>query len=770
VAPEQLIGAVVPRPEDPASVTGRAEYAVDIDLPGMLHVALVRSEHPHARLVGVDTSAALAAPGAVAALTGADIPVKRIGYCVSDRPVIAHDRVRSVADIVAAVAAEDRRAAERAAKLVRVEYDPLPAVFSVEEALADGAPLLHEAKAEYAHRDFLTPFAITEPSNLSCHFRLRHGDLDTARARAAVVASDRFTTQRVEHCSLEPHAAVASLDADGRVVLWSSTGKPFRTAQQTALALGLGADELKLIQPVTGGDFGGKGEPTVEPICALLALKTGRPVRAVFTRTDEFRLSTARLPFEIEMAVGASEGGELLFVEADIWVDAGPYNGMAGQVTTLAGAMAPGPYDVAAARVDALCVYTNNTLGGAFRGFGNPQVTWAREQLVDRLAGRLGMDPLELRLRNVWRAGSVTAMGQRLADDEFGVGAASCLEALRSAGGEPERSAGPRSCRRRGRGIAVAQHGMGGGIFAGADTSTTVVHALAEGGILIRTGASDVGQGASTAIAQVVAHELSVSLGSISFVERDTTKVPWEGGASASRIAFLTGHSAAAAARDLAGKLRALAAAALECPVEELSLADGRVVHPSTGREIGFAELAARVEDTPTGTGTFHRTVVQLDENGQGSPFIAFDFGAQLAEVEVDLDTGAVDVLRLVSADDVGRAINPGIVEGQIVGAAVQGLGFATMEELVLANGVPQNAGFAAYRLPRAPDVPPIESIIVEEAQPNGPYGVKGAGEMGIICTAAAISNAIQDAVGVPIRRLPVDRDDILNSLDGGST
>ncbi len=750
-------------------MTGNAQFTVDLMRPGMLHVGLVRAAFPHARIVGIDVSRARSAPGVVDVITGQDFPDTRIGYCVQDRQLMAVKKVRSMSDVVAAVAAETPQAAEHAARLVVVDYEELPGAYSPAQAMAAGAPLVHEDKSRYSYRDFLAPFFVAEPSNESAHLRLRRGDVAQARRRANTVAAGHFSTSRQEHCSMEPHAALAEPGDDGRVVIWCSTGKPFRTRLQVALALDLEPEDVRLIQPPTGGDFGGKGEATVEPICALLAQRTGRPVHAAFSREDEFVLSTARIPFEIDLEMGADRDGRLRFVEAEVWTDAGPYNGIAGQVTTLACVMLSGPYDVDAIRIDGHCVYTNNPLTGSFRGFGNPQVTFAREQILDELARQLDLDPLEMRMRNAWRRSSVTATGQWLDPDIFGVGVLTCLERVAEARRALERAPAPHL--RRGWGVAAAQHGMGGGIFAGEDHSTTTIELERDGNVTVACGASDVGQGSDTTLAQVVAHELGLPLERVVFRPKDTDLVPWEGGASASRIMYLSGNSAGGAAATLREKLLEIAAGVLEASPADLRCRAGVVeVVGSPQACVSFEELATvsleRDGALPSGTSTFTRPVVQLDRDGQGSPFPAFDFGAQLAEVEVDLRTGMIRVLRLVAADDVGRAINPSIVEGQVKGAVVQGLGLALVEEIELSQGRVLTPSFAEYRLPRAPDLPPIESRIVEEPQRDNRYGAKGAGETGVICVAAAIANAVTDAVGVRLDHLPATPEQLLEALE----
>lgn len=762
------VGGRVPKVDAAALLSGRGRFASDVALPNMLHVGLVQSQHAHARITGVDLEEALRLPGVAAAVTAADVPHNQIGYCVADRPVLADGRVRSYADVVAAVAAADERTARYAASKVKVTYEPLPAIFSIEGACANHAVQLHPEKATYTYRPFLEPFYETAPGNVSSHFRLRHGDLDAARARTAAVARGRFTTPRVEHCSLEPHAAVACFDGvNGKLTIWSSTGKPFRTLQQTALALGLRTIDIKFLQLHVGGDFGGKGEPTVEPICALLALRTGRPVKAVFTREQEFILSTARLPFEIDLEMGADDAGRLTYLDGQILVDCGPYNGMAGQISTHAGVMLAGPYDLPAVEVDSLCVYTNNTQGGAFRGFGDPQVTFAREQLLDDLAQQCGKDPARFRLHNIWGDGATTATGQHLDPSVHGVGARDCLKAVTSNSLWTRRTSSPRSGRvRRGVGLAVAHHGLGGGIFAGADTSTVLVKLNLDGTVTVITGVTDVGQGAATTLCQLVASGLGLPLDDVGISSVDTDLAPWEGGASASRIGYLSGNATTEAVGDLRRQIVEVAADLSGAELHNPELSDGGV--RASNWAATLRQIAAHGQYCGRqliGIGRFRREVEQLNADGQGSPYPAFDYGAQVAEVEVDTATGQVRVVQLCVADDVGQVLNLGVVEGQILGAVAQGIGYALMEEMVLQRGQVLNPDFASYRLPRAADIPPVHSIIVEKQQPDGSLGAKGAGEIGIVCTAAAIANAIRDAIGTCVPELPMTPDRILHLL-----
>jgi carbon-monoxide dehydrogenase large subunit len=771
------VGARVPKRDAPALATGRARYATDLTLPGMLHAAVLHSAHAHARILRVDTSEAERLPGVHAVITARDVPHNLTGVSVSDRPVIAGDKVRYFGDIVAAVAAQTPAIAADALGRIRVDYEPLASVHTLDDALQPGAPLVHEDTTKYAFRAFVKPHPVYEANNISTRFVLRSGDVAAGRAAAAVVVRDRFQTQWVEHVSMEPHAAVASYDpASGRLTLWASTGKPFRTLLQTAPVLKIPHSQIHLIQTPTGGDFGGKGEPTLEPIVALLSMKTGRPVKGVYSREQEFTASTIKLPFTIDLEIGAAADGHLAFMDCVMQVDTGPYNGMAAEVAMWAAVSLQGPYDLAHIRATAECIYTNNLLGGSYRGFGNPQVTFARELLLDEIAKRLDLDPVEIRVRNAWKPGSKTCTGQVLDPATYAIAATETLEAAAAmCAWRDRRRASVRTGRiRRGIGMATMYHGIGGAIFAGADTSSITLHANLDGTITMLTGTAEIGQGSDTTLSQIVGDELGLPLSSIILAAKDTASVPYEGGSSASRVIYLSGNSARSAAREMARRLREVAADLMEASPGDVELGGGKAwIRGAPDRATGYGAVVLHAVNgmgfQPITTGTFRRPIIKLDENGQGAPFPAFVFATQVAEVEVDVETGKVRIQKIWAAHDVGKAINPMIVEGQIEGALGQGIGYAMTEEILIEGGQALNASLADYHIPTAVDMPPIETRIVEVPEPSGAYGAKGVGEPGLVPTAAAIANAIYDATGIRVTTLPMVPERVLNALRPGA-
>lgn len=771
------VGERLPKRDGMPIATGRAQYTADVELPGMLYCRLAYSQRPHAKIVRIDTSKALALPGVAAVITARDVPeLNRAGNAIGDREILASDKVRSYSDVIAAVAAVDEYTAARAVELIDVEYEDLPAVFTIEDALRPDAPHVHEDKTGYRVAPFMRNWVVREPGNLSTRFRLHRGDVDAAKDQAFAVVEDRFQTQRMEHFSMEPHAAVVSYDpSTGRLKVWSSTGKPFRTLGQLSLVLGIPMSRMQLLHLPAGGDFGGKGELTIEPYCALLSMRTGRPVKGVYTREEEFLASTCKTPFEIQMSIGATEDGRLLFMDGLLRADTGPYNSMSCMVSIHAATHMEGPYHVPNVRVESATVYTNNTLSGSFRGFGAPQVGFARENLLDRLAARLGMDPYELRLKNAWEPGAVTCTGQVLSPDKYSVSIRQTLEAIRDTV-ESSRAAAaeqPRPHIRRGWGIACAHHGIGGAIWSGADTSTVMLKVNLDGTVAMLAGIPEVGQGANTSLVQIVADALALPLSSIIVADQDTASVPYVGGASASRTIHVTGNAARIAGENLRAKMLELGALVLQADRDALTCANGTVfVTADPARVATFEEIVAYamrcLGEQPMAVGTYRAVGQPMDPEGRGEPFLGFDFATQLAEVEVDVETGQVRVTRLCTAVDVGKAINPTIVEGQIEGGAVMGMGFALSEEILLDSGQIVNPYAFDYRIPRFADLPDLSTILLETSDPGGPHGAKGAGEISMIPTAGAIANAIFNATGAVVTQLPMTPERVLAAIRRG--
>jgi CO/xanthine dehydrogenase Mo-binding subunit len=773
------VGARIPRIDAAAFATGRAPFATDLGLPGMLHCRLLYADRAPARVTRLDVSEAARLPGVEAVLTAADVPwMPMAGTSISARHLFVKDEVRSVGDVLAAVAAADAETAQRAVELIHAEYEDLPGVYTLEEALAPGATAVHPGKAQYPVASWMRRWFVEAAGNEATHFRMRKGDVAAARARSHVVVHDRLRTQRIEHFSMEPHAAVAVYDAAGdRVTVWCSSGKPFRTQAQLAELLRVPLNRVTIVFAPTGGDFGGKGEVTVEPYCAVLARRTGRPVKFVYTREEEFFAATCKTPFDIDLALGFDRDGRFLFADGELWLDTGAYNSMSAMISVYAAIHLEGPYAVPNVAVRSRCAFTHNTMSGSFRGFGNPQISFARESLVDDAAARLGLDPVEIRLRNAWQAGWANCTGQVLDPSKHGVhvrevvaaaAEASEFHARRRAAHEADGANRPR--RLRGVGMALAHHGLGGPALHGRDTGAAFVKANPDGTATLITGAADVGQGIDTALSQIVAEGLGLGRQAIAIASKTTDGVPQDLGASASRTTYFVGNATRAAALDLRRKLIAVAAEMLEADPADLECAEGRVfVRGAPARALAFAELVhysmRRLGEQPYGVGVHHGETGQLDENGQGDANCTFEYSCQVAEVEVDADTGEVRVVRLLSAQDVGRALNPMIVEGQMEGGMVMGLGFALLEEVVCDGGRVLNPFAFDYRTPRAGDMPELTTVMLEHRDPGGPYGAKGVGEICMNPTAAAIANAVADAIGTRVTSLPITPEKVLAAL-----
>jgi 4-hydroxybenzoyl-CoA reductase alpha subunit len=751
-----VVGAGVARLDGLEKVLGRAVYGVDVELPGMLVGKILRSPLPHARIRGIDAARARALPGVRAVLTGLDTPRRTYGFFkhldprFGDKLPLEVEKVRFAGDEVAAVAAVDEDTAREALALIEVDYEELPAVLDLDAALAPGAPLVHDGVA----------------GNVAGVVRRGAGDVEGGWRAADVVIERRYSTHAVAPCCLEPHQAVASYDpVSGTVTLWASTQMPFQLRAHLADVLGLPEAKVRIVKTTMGAGFGSRMEMHApDPVASLLSQRTRRPVRIVYSRAEEFQASRFRHPFRLDCRLGLRRDGRITALAAEALVDSGAYLSQATGVASVAGTNPFTIYDVPAFRYEARIVYTNKPYGGAYRGYGNPQGTFALESLVDEAAAELGLDPLELRRRNLYAAGDVSALGFRFTT----CAQRECLEAVANA-------LRAREPRRRGRGVGVAGlFGPGGGtrVHGNSDGCGAILKIDDDGSLQIITGGQEIGQGGSTVVAQVAAETLGVPYGSIRVESSDTNLMPWDLGTHGSRNTFVAGNAVAGAARKLLARMREVAAARLEAAPEDIVAADGRLaVRGAPGRSVTIAEIA-RSEHYRNGGALliaehfYDPPTEQPDQEGKGNKSAAYAFGFHGAEVDVDEETGEVRVLRMVAAHDVGRAINPLGVEGQVEGGIAQGLGFALFENMFADDGQTLLSNLQDYRIPVADDVPDaIETVLVETGDPEGPFGAKGVAEPGIIPVAPAIVNAIADAVGVRIRDLPATPEKILAAL-----
>ena len=763
------IGTTMPRLEALGKATGRAQYTDDITLPGMLFGVIVGSPHSHARIVFYDITKALAVPGVKAVVTGADLETRYMGLLVKDETVLAKERVRYSGEPVAAVAATSFAAAQQASRLIEIEYEELPAVFSPEEAMAPDAPILHENYATY-----FKVFAPVCEGNVLSHAELSTGDIGKGWEQSDLILENVYETQAQYHAYLEPVAAIAQVDPEGKVTVWSSTQSVFRTQANISDSLGLPRSRIRAIGPNVGGGFGAKSEATVQPLAVLLAQRTGRPVKVVLDRSEDMLTMRSRHPALMRIKSGVKRDGTFVAQEFDLIMDGGAYADDSPAVMMFALYFAAGPYRIPHTRSVGKVVYTNKLRAGAFRGFGNPQASFARELQIDEIAERLGIDPIEIRLKNVLQQGDRWIGGHAI--DTASIG--ECLEKARDASGWSKRRGEGGSLttngRRKGIGVAAVAH------ICGFLATSAIVRLLEDGTVTVNCGAVDIGQGSDTVIAQMCAGALGLSVDRINVVGPDTDASPYNSGTNASRVTYMLGRAVGEAAEIVKKKIFKHASVLLECDESDLELRPGGKVGVvgAPGISASFFDVSIRAH-WGAGGPIIGESALVFDA-GELDPKYAFTkgfmswascgvytFGAQIVEVEVDETTGKVEVAQVWSAHDVGRAINPGAVEGQIQGGVVQALGYSLFEEMVWDGGRLVNPSFMDYKIPGALDVPSriSNSIIIENPELTHPFGAKGIGEPPIVGVAPAVANAVSHATGVRVRRLPVTPERVLRGL-----
>ncbi|MFQ5611256.1 MAG: molybdopterin-dependent oxidoreductase [Anaerolineae bacterium] len=727
----QAIGRPLPRPDAVDKVTGRGIYADDLYVEGMLHARALRSRYPHARLGRIDASRARALPGVVAVLTAEDIPGrKNCGVHELDWPVLCYDKVRYVGDAVALVAAETEEIAAQALELIEVDYEPLPVVPGPREAADDDAPAIHP------------------DGNLLEYFHLEQGDVEAGFAQADVVVEREYTTQTVEHGFIEPEAGLAVPEASGRITVYCGGQIPFNDRRQIAATLAVPEEQVRVINCLIGGAFGGKEDVSVQIHIALLAQVTKRPVKMVFSRKESLLVHPKRHATLIKLKTGAKKDGTLLAQRAEIYGDAGAYASLSGHVMLRATTHAAGPYEVPHVRVDTYAMYTNNVPAGAFRGFGVTQSTFAMECQMDILAETLGISPLEIRRRNILAPGKKTIAGQVLTES---CGLPQALEAV-AAEMEKHDFVAVEGDKRRawGLGCAYKNVGYGSGAY---DAAGAEVEVFADGRATVRAGAAEIGQGLVGVLAQVVSEELGVPYPQVDILVSDTDLTPDGDATTASRQTYVSGNAARQASREVRALLSQTAAELLDAPPESLVFAGGQVRGSNGSLPLSQVVQAARRE------GRIPKISYQyLAPPTEQYQHFAFGFGAQAALVEVDVKTGQVKVLKVIAANDVGRAINPLALQGQIEGSISMGLGMALQENFMMQDGRVLTDSLYKCRLPTIDQTPEVISFFIEEETRDGPYGAKGVGELPSIPTTPAIINAIYHATGLRCYNLPAEK------------
>lgn len=756
-----VVGARARRLDVDGKITGRARYATDYKTTGMLHGKIVRSDRPAARIVSIDTSAAEELPGVWAVLSG-EGSWHRFGEIIHDQTVFAIDRVRCAGEALAAIAAESPEIAEQAALLIEIEYEDLPVVFDPIAAMEADAPLVHDDITNLA-----APADLIREGNICAKVMLQRGNTEAVFAHAHQIVTGAYSSHSVHQAPMEPRAAVAELDDTGRLVVHASTQHPFGVRQQLVDVLGIGHGDVRVIAETVGGGFGSKLEAAVEIYAALLTRATGRPVRIVNTREEDLLSGTPRHPMIVELQSAVDSEGRILARKGRIVMDAGAYATGSPLLVGAAALLASGPYDIEHLEIEACAVYTNNPAFGAYRGPTGPQMVFAFESHIDAIARELNIDPLTVRLLNVFKEGSLGPSGQVLTN----VGMTAAVTRAAEAIAYTERAEVVEPNHRRGKGLSACWW------LTTAGSSGCTVQMNEDGTVQVHTGATEIGTGAVMAgVAQVVAEELGIPLEQVRMKWGDTDGTPMDAGAQGSRTLYNMGNAAIVAAREARQQLLQKAADVLEAAETDLEVSDGRVsVRGAPDHSVTYADLMAGQmwATTPViGHGAFLTSFPDSNAattlNGALLPaFNAPSYHCHAAEVDVDLETGAVRVLDYVVVQDAGFAINPLYLEGQMQGGAAQGIGWSLTEELHIQDGIIQNPNLALYKLPTTLEVPRIRTEILEFASVDGPYGAKGAGEPPVIAPPGAIANAIADAIGIPLYQAPFTPERVYRAIHG---
>ncbi len=749
----KVVGHRLPRQDAQDKATGRYVYGMDFQVEGQLHGTILRSPHPHARIVSIDTSRAKALDGVEAVITAQDLPPDLLmPGTVADQPPLARDRVRYHGEPVALIAARTLDIAEQAKELIEVQYEPLPPILDVEAAMAPDAPLVHEDWESYHAEE-----GLVRRGNICCHASLHTGDPEAGFAEADIIVENEFTTESVHQSHVEPRVATGVV-GEGQATVYSNTQLPYWIRTNVAHVLGLEEEAVRIVTTGIGGGFGSKLYPQIEPFVALLSRATGRPVRLVVPLSDELIAGLPRHPSKSWLRTGVKKDGTIVAHQARIILDTGAYTGSGPEIASVAVLVLSGPYRLKNVHIDAYAVLTNKTNFGAYRGPGGPQALFALESHIDSIAERLGMDPLEFRLKNIVEEGDEAANGQVLA----AVGLREAIEKATAAieWGQP---AGPN----RGKGMAI------GWWTTTLQLSTSLVSLREDGKIVVNVGTPEIGTGAiAGGVPQVVAEVMGVSFDDVVVNVTDTTAGLWDWGSQGSRTVSNVGRAARFACLDLINKLKDLAEKVLEVSADRLEVGGGYVfVKEAPHERVSLRDLArldtegrlrSRAESKPD--------FAKHDDTRLTSclyPAFHFpSFHCHAAEIEVDPATGMVRIVRYAAAHDIGKAINPTLVEGQIHGGVVQGIGMALMEEVLYdEDGHMFNPSWTDYKLPTFADAPDITAIIVEHRSELGPYGSKGLGESPVIEPPAALANAVAQAIGTRVHSLPITPEKVLKAL-----
>jgi CO/xanthine dehydrogenase Mo-binding subunit len=737
------VGIEIPKVDVLEKVLGEVKYGADLPFKNPLHLKVLRSPKPHARILRIETDEALRIPGVERVFTARDIPGKNlVGTITKDQPILASDRVRYIGDPVALVAAKTEEVAEEAAKKLVVVYEDLPSVHQPDEALQPHAPMIHEK------------------GNLLLEFRVVKGDSQRGFKEAEVIIEETYKTTWVDHAYMEPDAGISFMDEEGRITIVCPTQNAHYDQREVASVLNLPLDRVRVIQCATGGGFGGRLDITIQCLMALAGFHLKNPVKILYSREEVFQVTSKRHPLKIRYKSGAKKDGTLIAVDVDILGDTGAYASYGSTVAIRSAVHATGPYQIPNIKVRSRMAYTNNSWSGAMRGFGIPQMAFAHESQMDLLAEALKIDPIEIRIKNCHRVGSETATGQTLMAS-VGIG-----ETLKRVKEWRDRLVLSKNDSRKPfikKGIGVGSMWYGIGNTGIANPSTAQIEIGPDEEVRLFTGVADIGQGSDTVLLQIASESIGIPLNEIHLIRADTALTTDAGATSASRQTYISGNAILSAVKNLKEEAVKDASQLLSIDEKDLFFEEGKVKSRiCLTTSIPIKEIAKRCKKILRGEGHFDPETTRLDpETGQGSPYATYAFATHLAEVEVDVETGKVKVNRMVACHDVGRAIHPENVIGQIMGGVAMGTGFALMEEFVPG----ETTSFVNYLIPTSKDVPEVIPIIVEEKEPTGPFGAKGVGEPALIPSAPAILNAIANAIGQRIFHLPANLERVLEAV-----
>ena len=742
VASYSVIGQPIVRGEGSEKVSGQSIYTSDVILPGMLWGKVLRSPLPHARIVSIDTSRAAQLPGVHAVITGQDIPDRRVGRLLRDCPVLARDKVLFVGEKVAAVAAEDPDIAEEALLLIDVEYEDLSPVFDPEEAMTAEAPTLHEGMESYPG----LPQPPSGINNVFAHNAWDKGDIEQGFAESDLVFEHTFTTQLHHQAYLEPHACVVDIDDTGRVQIWANNKGPFMLREQLSAVWEMSQDNI-LVNPTSiGGDFGGKGSFMDIPLCYYLAKASGRPVKMVMDYVQELMAGNPRHPATITIKTGMKQDGRIWARQARCVFNSGAFGAFKPRVHLRGADHSGGPYRIPNVHIDSYMVYTNNIPCGHMRAPAKPQVAFAVESHMDLIAREMGMDPYEFRMLNVLQDGDSNPVGEEWEN----IRAGEVLQKAAEAAGWDQPKASPNI----GRGISISDQPPGSGM------STAEVQMDADGKATLLMSLWDTGTGAHTVLRQMVAETLTIPIEDVGVVIQDTDAVAFESGPGGSRVTYTSGQSTMGAAEDLKEQLTVMAAEYMGCSADTVALQAGQFQSSEGGRAMSLKDVAAQAV-----TAMGEDLSAQKTYNAPPSEYTSYC--AQVAEVEVDPETGEVKVNKFITAHDVGTVLNPLFHQGQIEGGVIQGLGYALMEEMETEEGRISTLSLGDYKIPTIKDIPELVTVLLEPGGGPAPFESKGIGESSNTPVAAAIANAVHDAIGAPVMQLPVTAERVLRVIKG---